>query len=409
MARQPLPLNNTKISQAKPKLKDYTLSDGDGLYLLVKSNGSKLWRFNYYDLNKKRRLVSFGAYPEMGLAEARAKRAEYRELVAQGIEPQEHFFKQKTQMLLDKANTLLAVAEDWRTVKSTKVAEKTMSDQWRRLDKYVFPHLGQIPVGEITAPLARLKLQHLAQARKFEMLIKVVRGLNEIMRFAVNAGLIKYNPLADIREVFPSRGMVKHLPAVTPSELPKLLNDVANGAMTLQTRYLFTWQLLTMVRPSEAAGTRWAEIDFENRVWNIPAERMKGKTGKKRPHFVPLSSQALKLLESIRPLTGCREYVFPKNGYFREPMSSESVNRALNRLGYAGKQCSHGLRSIASTAMNENEFNVEVVESLLSHIKGDQTRIAYDRSQYEKQRREYLEWWGNLVENSVDSPELLGL
>ena len=406
MARQIIPLNATKIANAKPKDKDYTLSDGNGLYLLVKPSGSKLWRFNYYDIAKKRKLMSLGSYPEISLADARAKRDEYRTLVAQNVDPQDHIFKQKEQAIFNRQNTVQAVADEWKEIKSTKVEEKTMKDQWNKLVKYLFPHIGHLPISEVTAPFVHAKLKHLAELRKFETLKKVIRGLNEIMRFAVNGGLIKYNPVADLAELYPS-GERKHFPSIHPDKLPELLQDINRANITLQTRCLFEWQLLTMVRPAEAAGTLWTEIDFENVVWNIPKERMKGVKNKKRPHSVPLSKQALAVLQILRPLTAHSAFVFPKNGDIKAHMSDEAVNKALNKMGYQGILCGHGLRSIASTALYEAEFNEEIVESLLAHVKGNKVRTAYDRSRYEKQRREYLAWWGDFVERAAVGSALL--
>lgn len=149
-----------------------------------------------------------------------------------------------------------------------------------------------------------------------------------------------------------------------------------------------------MVRPSEVAGTMWKEIDFDNAVWAIPKERMKGK---KRPHFVSLSKQAINVLNIMRPITGHCDFVFPKNGDLTTNMSSETINKALRKMGYQGILCAHGFRSIPSTALNENEFNVEIIEALLSHVKGDKVRTAYDRSTYEKQKRQYIDWWGGIL------------
>lgn len=180
MARQIIQLTNTKILNAKPKDKDYTLSDGQGLYLLVKSNGSKLWRFNYYDLLKKRKLISLGSYPETSLLDARTKRDEYRALLAKDIEPQDYIFKQKEQAIFNQCNTLIGVAKDWREMKSSKVEADTMKDQWRLLELHLFPHLGNMPISDITAPFTRMKLQKLADDKKFEMLKKLFVGLMKL-------------------------------------------------------------------------------------------------------------------------------------------------------------------------------------------------------------------------------------
>lgn len=185
----------------------------------------------------------------------------------------------------------------------------------------------------------------------------------------------------------------QNMPTLRPEELPRLIRSLVMSNLSVATRCLIEWQLFTLVRPSEASGARWAEIDLDAKLWTIPAERMKAK----REHIVPLSQQALDILEVMKPISAHREYVFPSRNDPKQPMNSQTANAALKRIGYGGKLVAHGLRSIASTAMNEQGFNSDVIESALAHIDKNEVRRAYNRSIYLTQRVELMEWWGKYV------------
>lgn len=185
----------------------------------------------------------------------------------------------------------------------------------------------------------------------------------------------------------------QNMPTLRPEELPKLMRSLVMSNLSVPTRCLIEWQLLTLVRPSEASGTRWIEIDLNAKLWTIPAERMKAK----REHIVPLSFEALDILEVMKPISAHREYVFPSRTNPKQPMNSQTANAALKRIGYGGKLVAHGLRSIASTAMNEAGFNADVIEAALTHSDKNEVRKAYNRSTYLQQRVELMNWWGNEI------------
>lgn len=185
------------------------------------------------------------------------------------------------------------------------------------------------------------------------------------------------------------------MPTLRPEELPRLMRSLVMSNLSVPTRCLIEWQLLTLVRPSEASGARWAEIDLDAKLWTIPAERMKAK----REHIVPLSPQALDILEIMKPISRHREYVFPSRNDPKQPMNSQTANAALKRIGYGGKLVAHGLRSIASTAMNEAGFNADVIETSLAHSDKNEVRKAYNRSTYLEQRKDLMNWWGERVIN----------
>ncbi|EPD3812384.1 tyrosine-type recombinase/integrase [Cronobacter dublinensis] len=215
------------------------------------------------------------------------------------------------------------------------------------------------------------------------------------MIYAVNAGLIDANPASGVGMAF-EKPKKQNMPTLRPEELPKLMRSLIMSNLSVPTRCLIEWQLLTLVRPSEASGARWVEVDFDENLWTIPAERMKAK----REHIVPLSPQALEILEVMKPISAHREHVFPSRNDPKQPMNSQTANAALKRIGYGGKLVAHGLRAIASTAMNEAGLNSDVIEAALAHIEKNEVRRAYNRSTYLEKRKELMSWWGNFIVNS---------
>ncbi|MGE6223823.1 integrase domain-containing protein [Aeromonas media] len=392
-------LTDSKLRTAKPEAKEYNLGDGDGLYLRVKPNGARLWVFNYYrPSDKKRANISFGPYPDVTLAAARERRREARALLAQAIDPKRHKEEQLAIVQAQQetcSNTFERMAAKWLELKRHDVSEAYAADSWRSLELYVLPFIGSMPINQIRAPKVIEMLRPIEADGKHETVRRLCQRINEILDYSVNHGLLDANPCAAIRKVFkkPSK---KHMPTLKPTELPMLMADIANGRLDHTTRCQIEWSLHTLVRPGESAGTRWDEIDFEGRVWNIPADRMKMD----RPHRVPLTSQALSLLERMKPISGHRPYVFP--GY-RDPLghiNNQSANAALKRLGYGGRLVAHGLRSLGSTTLNEQGFNPDAIEAALSHSDENEIRRAYNRTDYFEQRVIMMDWWSNHIEQA---------
>lgn len=397
MARKTTPLTNTEVKQAKPSEKVRKLSDGDGLQLWIKPNGSKLWMLDYtHPVIKKRSSISFGAYPSLSLAEARKKRAQAKELIISGIDPKEH---RQDQQVLDRfkaSNTFLFIASNWFEIKKTKIAETTSISLWRSLENHILPALGHRPIDKITAPETIKALEPLAAKGSLELTSKIIGYLNEVMTHAVNTGLLDHNALAGIRAAFKTP-QVTNMPSLPPSELPELMQTIARASIKIVTRFLIEWQLHTMVRPGEAALAKWEDIDFESKLWNIPAEDMK----KKRAHSVPLTPQTLNLLSAIKPISGHREYIFPADRKPSQPSCSQTANRALSRMGYKGRLVAHGLRSIASTTLNEQGFEGDVIEAALAHIDSNEVRRAYNRTEYLERRRKVMAWWSEHIEKAA--------
>ncbi|URG52072.1 tyrosine-type recombinase/integrase [Pectobacterium quasiaquaticum] len=393
MARTTRPLTHTEVQKAKVTDKDLTLHDGSGLFLLVKTTGKKLWRFRYQKpITGQRTMIGFGAYPALSLADARAMRDEKLSLLAKGIDPQEKVAKEVEEAQVAVESIFINVARNWFTLKQTKVSADHAKDIWRSLEKDVLPAIENIPVQEIKARTLIQALEPIKARGALETVRRLVQRINEIMVYAVNTGLIDANPASGIGMAF-ERPKKQHMPTIRPEELPKLMRTIAMSNLSIPTRCLLEWQLLTLIRPAEASATAWAEIDIEKRTWSIPAERMKAK----RDHIVPLSDQALELLDIMRPISGNREHVFPSRNDPKKPMNSQTANAALKRIGYGGKLVAHGLRSIASTAMNEVGFNPDVIEAALAHCDKNEVRRAYNRSTYLEQRKELMDWWGIFV------------
>ncbi|MGN7914418.1 integrase domain-containing protein [Enterobacter sp. 22466] len=397
MARTTRPLTNTEVQRAKALEKDLTLHDGDGLFLIVKTSGKKLWRFRYQrPATKQRTMMGLGAFPALSLADARGLRADYLALLANGIDPQiqAEVAEEQQQIALD--SIFSTVAANWFQLKSKSVTSDYAKDIWRSLEKDVFPAIGEIPVQQIKARTLVEALEPIKARGALETVRRLVQRINEIMVYAVNTGLIDANPASGVGMAF-EKPKKQNMPTLRPEELPKLMRSLVMSNLSVSTRCLIEWQLLTLVRPSEASGARWAEIDQDAKLWTIPAERMKAK----REHIVPLSTQALEILEVMKPISANREHVFPSRNDPKQPMNSQTANAALKRIGYGGKLVAHGLRSIASTAMNEACFNSDVIEAALAHTDKNEVRRAYNRSTYLSQRRDLMEWWGKVVLNNI--------
>ncbi|MCR9772595.1 integrase domain-containing protein [Vibrio harveyi] len=386
-------LTNKAITNAKPKEKDYVLSDGDGLQLRVRTNGSRLWNFNYrHPITKKRINMGLGAFPELSLANARKKTIEARELVAEGIDPKEARNSQLAERQKELQDTLLNLSKEWFERKKETVTSDYANDIWRSLELHVFPSLGDYPISKIDAQTVIQKLKPLEAKGSLETVKRLCQRLNEVMIFAVNVGKLPHNPIDKIYSGF-KKPKKENMATLEPHELPKLMTTIANASIKKVTRCLLEWQLHTMSRPAEAAGAKWEEIDLENKLWIIPAERMK----KRREHRVPLTEQTITLLEELKPISGHREFLFPSDRDPKKPCNSQTANAALKRMGYRYKLVSHGLRSLASTILNEQGFDPDDIEAALAHVDKNQVRSAYNRTDYLERRRPMMIWWSGHI------------
>ena len=397
MCAQATRLSELKIKSAKPSEKDYVLFDGGGLQMRVRSNGSKLWNFNYrHPVTKKRINMGLGTFPDVSLAQARKGSIAAREVLAQGLDPKDQRDAVLQAKQAETEHTFQNVAMAWYELKKDSVTPAYAEDIWRSLTLHVFPDLGTTPISAIIAPQVINLLRPLETKGSLETVKRLSQRLNEIMTYGVNSGLIHANPLSGIRSVF-KKPKKKNMAALAPDELKELMVAIANASIKRTTRCLIEWQLHTMTRPAEAATTCWADIDFEKRIWTIPAERMK----KRRIHIVPLTDQALALLEAIKPYSGHREYVFPADRNPRTHCNSQTANMALKRMGFEGRLVSHGMRSMASTTLNEHGWDPELIEVALAHVDKDEVRSAYNRADYIERRRPMMAWWSEHIQEAA--------
>lgn len=307
-----------------------TLHDGDGLFLVIKISGKKLWRFRYQrPATKQRTMIGLGAFPALSLANARSLRADYLALLANGIDPQVQADVEEEQHQIALDSIFSRVAANWFQLKSKSVTPDYAKDIWRSLEKDVFPAVGEIPVQQIKARTLVEALEPIRARGALETVRRLVQRINEIMIYAVNTGLIDANPASGIGMAF-ERPKKQNMPTLRPEELPNLMRSLIMSNLSLTTRCLIEWQLLTLVRPSEASGTRWSEIDLEEKLWTIPAERMKAK----REHIILLSPQALDILKLMYSISANREHVFPSRNDPKKSMNSQTANAALKRIGY---------------------------------------------------------------------------
>ncbi|MDI2142166.1 tyrosine-type recombinase/integrase [Pseudomonas sp. ITA] len=397
MCAQTARLSDRQLKTVKPKEKDYVLTDGDGLQLRVRVNRSMQWNFNYrHPVTKNRINMALGSYPEVSLAQARRKAVEAREVLAQGIDPKAQRNDLAQAKLAETEHTFEKVATAWFELKKDSVTPAYAEDIWRSLTLHVFPSMKSTPISEVSAPMVIKILRPIEAKGSLETVKRLSQRLNEIMTYGVNSGMIFANPLSGIRAVF-KKPKKENMAALPPEELPELMLEIANASIKRTTRCLIEWQLHTMTRPAEAATTRWADIDFERRVWTIPPERMK----KRRPHSIPLSDQAISLLEILKSHSGHREYVFPADRNPRTHANSQTANMALKRMGFQDRLVSHGMRSMASTILNEHGWDPELIEVALAHVDKDEVRSAYNRADYIERRRPMMAWWSEYIQKAA--------
>lgn len=398
MPKKATPLNATKIERLKPDpAKDLELYDGDGLVLRVRKNGTKEWLFKYKSpITEKRAKMTIGKYPGMSLKDARKEILSLSEQLSDGNDPKIEKQIQQLDQKMASANTLESVAADWLVVKKTAISERHAEKTWRRLELHVFPSIGQLPIDKVLAPVAIDALKPLVAKGSLDTAHRIGEILNQIMTYAVNTGITDRNPLAGIRSAFPSPDTTNN-PTLKPEELNVLMSKLNYANVKIVTRILIEFQLHTMVRPSEAAGARWDEFDLEAKLWTIQSTRMKSN----RNHVVPLSDQAVSLLQMMQGISYNSDFVFPSDRNINTHVNNETANKALGRMGLKGRLTAHGMRSIASTALNNARFDSDLIEVCLAHVESNKTKAAYDRAEYIEPRRPLMVWWSNFIEQAA--------
>ncbi len=396
-----MPLTDLAARRAKPKDRDYKLSVSKGLYLLIKNSGSKYWRLKYRYAGKEKTLA-LGVYPEISLSEAVDLRDKARKQLRDGHDPSLERKKQKLKQKVDSENTFEAISRAWWDLKSKTWAQNHSERVIRSLEHDVFPFIGSIPINQIDTVIMKSVVDPIQQRGALDIAARVRQRCSSVFKYGMVLGACVSDPAEPLKVVMepPKKG---HSPALTAKEMPEFLAKVRNYNCTTQTRLAIRILMLTFVRTVELIGARWEEIDWEEAIWNIPAERMK----EKRAHFVPLSRQSLDCLEQLQAVTGRCELLFPKKGTSREPMSNSTILRVIDRVGYKGRMTGHGFRSVASSALNESgKFDPDAIERQLSHEDRNDVRAAYNRAKYINERRKMMQWWAETVD-SYESPSIV--
>jgi integrase len=408
-----MPLTETAIKQpkliekAKEKGKPYKLADERGLFLLVSPNGSKWWRLKYR-IDGKEKLLSLGVYPDVGLKDARERRDEARKQIADGIDPSLMRQAHKAAKLERATNSFEAVSREWHAKCSPSWSEGYSSKRLRILENDVFPWLGARPIAEIKAVELLNVLRRIEGRGAIEVAHRVRATCGRIFRYAIATQRAERDWAADLRgpDVLKSVKVKHHASFKEPKEIGPFLRDLAAYKGSPVTKAALQLAPLVFLRPGELRHAEWSEIDLDNAEWRIAAEKMKGKN----PHIVPLSTQSVSVLRELRPITGEGRYAFPSVRTLDRPMSENTVNAALRRLGYERDEMTgHGFRSMASTLLNENGWNRDAIERQLAHKERNEVRDAYNAAKYLPERRKMMQWWADYLDKLAAGAEIIPL
>jgi len=391
-----LALTDTEIRRSKPADRPYKLSDSGGLHLLITPAGGKLWRWKYRFAGTEK-LMAFGRYPEIALADARERRDEARKLLAKGADPMAERKAEKTAVIVATEHTFEKIAEQWiahwKGNKSARHAATTRN----RLRGNVYPVLGIRPIAEIE-PMELVKLATGIEARgASDMAKRILQIVGMIFRYAVAHGYSKRNPAAEIRPADILKPTTKtNMARIEAKDLPTLLRAIEIYEGRQLTRLAMKLMALTFVRTSELIGASWEEFDVEARRWSIPAVRMKMKT----PHIVPLADQAIEVLELLRTISGDEKLVFPGEQDQKKPMSNMTILKALERMGYKGRMTGHGFRGLAATILHEHGYNHDHIELQLAHAPRNEVSAAYNHALYLEPRARMMQDWGDFLDRT---------
>lgn len=387
-----MPLTDLEIRRSKPREKPYTLNDGSGLSLLIEPNGSKGWRFRYR-FDGKPKMLSLGTYPLVSLTDARQKRDEAKKLVASGINPSDVRKRDKQERQNEIGNTFEAIAREWYEKRTDRWSAGYAEEMMKTFETDIFPFIGGRPIAEIKPMELMGVLSRLDERGATEKLRKVRQRRGEVWRYAIVTGRAEYNPAPDLVSAFVPHKK-EHYAFLKHEELPEFFRTLNTYSGSIVVKLAMRLQVLTGLRPGELRQGEWAEIDFEKRLWEVPPSRMK----KRRPHCVPLSAQAIAILEQLKPITGHYQFIFPGRIHHSKPMSEMAMNVLIRRIGYAGRVTGHGFRHTMSTILHEQGYNTAWIETQLAHVDKNSIRGTYNHAQYLDGRREMLQWYADYMD-----------
>lgn len=402
-------LTDIQVRTVKPKGKDYKLTDGEGLFLLVATSGGKRWRFKYR-FGGKEKLLALGTYPDVSLLEARNKLREARNMLANGIDPgadrkaRKEIQAEETEA---KGNTFEAVAREWHKKFSGQWSPGHAETTMERLKRDVFPWLGEKPVSEIKPPDILAILRRVESRGALETAHRIRTICGQVLRYAVATGKAERDSAADLRGALPPVQEKHHAALTDPKEVAELLRAIDGIQGTFQVKCALKLAPMFFARPGELRQMEWVELDLDNAQWNIPAEKMKMK----QPHIVPLSRQALAILQDLKPLTGSGRYVFPCHRTPLRPMSNNAINAALRRMGYTTDEMTgHGFRAMARTILDEVlQVRPDFIEHQLAHAVRDPNGRAYNRTAHLAERRKMMQTWADYLDGLKAGAQVIPL
>ncbi len=387
-----MPLTDTTVRTTKARAKPFKIADGRGLYLLVAPAG-KYWRFDYRFAGK-RKTLALGVYPDLTLSKARERRESARKQLADEIDPGLARNAGRAATVDRAANSFEIIAREWHGKFEPSWTPAHAGRILRRLEVNVFPWLGGRPVGEITAPELLAILRRVESRGALETAHRVHQNCGQVFRYAVATGRALRDPSGDLRGALPPARERHHSSITDPKQVGELLRAIGGYQGSFISKCALCLAPLVFVRPGELRNAMWQEFDLDGAEWRIPAERMKMRA----PHIVPLSRQAIVILRELQALTGAARYVFPGARSNGRPMSENTVNAALRRLGYGSDQMTgHGFRSMASTLLNEAGWHRDAIERQLAHAERDEIRAAYNYAEHLPERKRMMQAWADYL------------
>lgn len=406
-------LTELEVKKTKPTDKQQKLSDGGGLYLLIHPNGGKYWQMAYR-FGGKQKTLSLGVYPDISLADARDRREQARKLLANDADPGAVKQAQKTAKVEAVSNSFDTIARELHKIKSPMWTAGHAKQWMIYMEKYAMPVIGDRPITEIE-PMEIVGIMRTVEANgTFETRDRLLQTIGAVFKYAIATGRAKYNP-AEIRMALTDRPKVEHFACITPAELPEFLRAVAAYQDLSKVSPIaisaFRLLMLTTTRTSEVRFSKWADFDLDAGCWVIPEEQTgrKGKMGRRNPHAVPLSTQAVKILRDLYPVTGQGEYVFPNRNSAGRVISENTVLKIIETIGYKGRMTGHGFRSLARSILGEMGHRWEVLEAMLSHALVNQTAAAYVRTTYFEERRGIMQQWADYLDKVEAGAEVIPL
>jgi integrase len=389
-------LTDAFLKSLKPLEKQKDYSDGGGLNLRVKVNGTKQWLYRYRRPHTGlSNSISIGLYPQISLKQARSERQALRDQLDKGIDPSQDRQEKRLMQGISAANSFEVVARQWFEVWRHNKSESTVQKAIRRMETDLFPHLGSKPINDITAQFVFMVIRKIEARGALDLAERVYQRCGQIFKYGFMNGLCEKNPLAGIT---PSDFLKPRARAnqarVDAKELPQLLRKIDDYQGSELTRLAIQLMSHVFIRTTELINAKWSEIDLEAKEWRIPAERMKMRD----PHIIGLSTQVVAILKRLKEITGGREFVFPSATKPRQSMSNNTILGALKRMGYKGKMTGHGFRGVASTILHEQGYPHEHIEIQLAHAPRNQVSASYNHAKYLSQRARMMQDWSNYLD-----------